>query len=146
MENGNDRWSVHFAGALKVLASAGGMENFASHYPHMKLMLAETLHFETMQVLLVPVPINRSKHASRRGVETLCYNPGVRKAFFVTCPLRLMEAVYDLGVCAQSIFRGHGTLSTADAYTREQILSDVLRFQPEEGSQNVQENYYSREL
>ncbi|CAO2648291.1 Nn.00g075580.m01.CDS01 [Neocucurbitaria sp. VM-36] len=147
MENGNGRWGVHFAGGLKVLASSGGMENFASHYPHMKSLLAQTLYFETMQALLVPIPTEQSNIASRKGIQTLCYDLKVRKVFFATCPLRLMEAVYDMGSCAQNIFRAHGMLSTADVYKREWILSAVLDFSPEEGTRDVQENYYSdREL
>lgn len=147
MENGTSRWSVHFAGALKLLEASGGMENFATHFPHLKLMLAETLHFETMHVLLLPIPPEGSKVASRRAVETLSYDPSVRKAFFILCPLRLMLAVYDMGLCAQNIFRARGTPSVADIYKREWILSDVLHFRPEEATQNVKETYYShREL
>ncbi|KAJ4369656.1 hypothetical protein N0V83_005418 [Neocucurbitaria cava] len=113
----------------------------------MKPVLAQTLHFETMQALLMPVPTERSSTTSRKGIKTLCYDSGVRKVFYVTCPLRLMEAIHDITLCAQNIFRAHGMLSAADVYKREWILSDVLGFRPEEATQNVKENYYStREL
>lgn len=142
MENGKSRWSVHFTAALKLLDSSGGTENFALHYPHLKLILAETVHFETMLVLLLPVSLEVSRTTTRKGIKTLCYNPEVRKAFSITCPLRLMLAVYDIGECAQNIFRAHGSPSMADVYQREWILSDVLQFRPEEGVQNTKETYY----
>jgi hypothetical protein len=44
--------------------------------------------------------------------------------------------------CAQNIYRAQDRPSAADVYTREWILSDVLRFQPDEGTEVIRETYY----
>jgi hypothetical protein len=143
IEHGIDRWNTHFSGALKLLASSGGMEKFASYYPHLKLPLSATLHFETMLVVLSPVSIDAPKLASRHGLKSLCFDPKIRENFFVTCPLRLIRAIHDTAVCTQNILKAHDRPSAADSYTREWILSDVLRFRPEEGTEDIKKTYYS---
>jgi hypothetical protein len=123
------------------------MEEFVSQYPHLKLMLAFTLHLETMHVALWPVSPDILKHSSRDGLGMICFDPAVRRAHFIPCPQFLVEVVYDLGVCAQTMLRSHGVLSAADAYARECILSDVLQWQPEEGVRDLKETYFpDREL
>ncbi|KAF2826500.1 hypothetical protein CC86DRAFT_406762 [Ophiobolus disseminans] len=143
IEHGVGRWSTHFLGALKILASSAGLEHFASYYPHLRLQLATTSQFETMHVILSPMSIEGPRQASRNGLKTICFDPGVRKSFFVASPLPLMRAVYDMAVCARNIFQGHGVPSAADIYTREWILSDILRYRPDEGAQDIQNTYYS---
>jgi hypothetical protein len=127
---------------MKLIISAGGIENFASRYPHMKVLLAVFLHFENMHVALSPIPTEGVKLSSRSGAKAICFDPIVKKVFFTICPLSLMNPIYDMAVCAQNIHRAHGMLSEADMYTREWILSDVLRFRPEEGTQHVRNTYF----
>jgi len=136
------RWSIHFLGALKILASSAGMEHFASFYPHLRLQLAGISQFETMHVVLSPMSIEAPRQASRNGLKAICFDPKIRECFFVASPLPLMRAMYDMAVCARNIFHSRGHPSAADVYTREWILSDILRFQPHEGTQDVQKTYY----
>lgn len=143
IEHGVGRWVTHFLGALKILASSAGMEHFASFYPHLKLQLARTSQFETMHVLLSPMSIEVPRQASRNGLKSICFDPKVRESLFLAIPLPLMRAVYDTAVCARNIFQGNEHPSAADVYTREWILSDILRFRPEEGVEDIQNTYYT---
>ncbi|KAH7073583.1 hypothetical protein BKA63DRAFT_36278 [Paraphoma chrysanthemicola] len=142
IENRGIRWSTHFRGALKLLASSGGMEHFASYYPHLRLQLARYSLCETMHFILSPRSIEEPRYASRNGLKTICFDPKVRESFFVASPLRLMRAAYDTEVCARTIAQSQDRPSAADVYTREWILADVLRFQPEEGTEDVRKTYF----
>jgi hypothetical protein len=129
-------------GAFRILALSAGMEHFALYYPHLRLQLARISHFETMHVILSPMSIEGPRQASRNDLKSICFDPKIRQSFFTVSPLPLMRAVYDMAVCAHNVFQGHGRPSAADMYTREWILSDVLRFQPEDGVRDIQETYY----
>ncbi|KAF1964852.1 hypothetical protein BU23DRAFT_604551 [Bimuria novae-zelandiae CBS 107.79] len=141
MEYGNCRWDIHFLGAMDVMATFGGIERFATHHPHLRLLLAQKSYFETMCLVLSPIPLTKPKQASRRVVETLCYDPDVRRAYFISFPPRLTLIVYDIGVCAQNIFFNDWT-AIAKGYGRDKILADVLSFQPEDGVRSFRETYY----
>ncbi|KAF1829054.1 hypothetical protein BDW02DRAFT_185015 [Decorospora gaudefroyi] len=143
IENGVGRWRVHFTGALELLSSSGGPESLALHHPHLKPLLAQTLQIQTTSQLLLPLTSEGSWHVSRKGLATLCKDPEVRRAYFMPCPPRLMLAIYDLGVCAKTIFDAQGIPTMADVYSREWILSDVLHFQAEEGLQMIKETHRS---
>jgi hypothetical protein len=99
--------------------------------------LCETLHF-----ILSPRSIKEPRYASRNGLKTICFDPKVRESFFVPSPLRLMRAAYDTEVCARTIAQAHDRPSAAEVYTREWILADVLRFQPEEGTEDIRTTYF----
>jgi hypothetical protein len=142
IEYGVGRGMTHFHGALKVLASSAGMEHFAFHYPHLKLQLARTAQFETMNMILSPISIECPRQASRNGLESICFDPRIRQSFFMATPLPLIRAVYDMVVCARVIFQGHGRPLAPDVYTRECILSDILRFKPIEGVKDIQKTCY----
>jgi hypothetical protein len=141
MEYGNHRWDIHFLGAMDVMATFGGIERFATHHPHLRLLLAQKSYFETVCLVLSPIPLTKPKQASRQVVETLCYDPDVRRAYFISFPPRLTLTVYDIGVCAQNIFL-NGPMAIAKGYGRDKILSDVLSFRPEDGVRNFRETYY----
>lgn len=117
------------------------MEEFAFHYPHLRLMLAFTLHLETMYVALWPVSPQNLKESSRGGIKTICFDPAVRRAHFTPCPQSLVEALYDIRVCAQNMLGSYGVISAADTYTRECILSNVLQWHPEEGVRDLEMSY-----
>jgi hypothetical protein len=57
-------------------------------------------------------------------------------------PLPLIRAVYDMVVCARVIFQGNGRPSASDVCIREWILSDILRFKPNEGVKDIQKTCY----
>lgn len=142
IEYGVGRGMTHFHGALKILASSAGMEHFASYYPHLKLQLARTSQFETMNVILSPISVECSRQASRNGLESICFDPRIRQSFFMATPLPLIRAVYDMVVCARVIFQNHGRPSASDVYTRELILSDIVRFKLNEGVKDIQKTCY----
>jgi hypothetical protein len=142
MEHGTNRKNVHMAGAMSVVASFGGIENFAVCYPHLRLILAQKAHFETMHLVLSRVPITKPKQASRRALEALCYDPYVRRAYFISSPPRLTLAVYDMGVCARSLLGDDKHISVSDMHAREGTLSAVLYFQLEEGVNDLKETYF----
>lgn len=146
IEHGVDRWKTHFSGTLQLLASSGGMEYFASCYPHLRLQLASISHFETMHVVLSPASIEEPKRTSRNSLKSICFDSKVRESFFSASPLPLMRAVYDMAVCGRNIFQGQERPSAADVYTREWILSDILRFRPEESVEDIQRTYYSDKI
>lgn len=142
MEHGSNRWDIHFLGAMNVIDSFGGIEDFASRYPHLRLILAQKSHFETMYLILSPLPATRPKQASRRAVEELCYDPNVRRSYFVSSPSQLTLALYDMGVCTRNVLGNTSQISVADMYQRDKILSDVLRFQSQDGVKDLSETYY----
>ena len=142
MEYGTNRWDIHFSGAMDAINSFGGIRSFATRYPHLRLILAQKAHFETMYLILSHIPITKPKQASRRAVETLCYDSHVRRAYFISSPPRLTLAVYDLGLCARSVLGSGNYITVADMHKRDKILSDVLSFQPEEGVKDLIETYY----
>ncbi len=143
MENGFSRWQIHCAGALKLLQSTGDPADFASDYPHLKPSLALTFYCRTMSFLFSPIVVADSEQATRKGIDSICFDPEVRQAFFIPCPRRLLLDIYDMKECALNIARAHGSLSLADVYTREWILADVLHFEPENGTCDIKENYFS---
>ena len=127
---------------MNVINSFGGIRSFATCYPHLRLILAQKAHFETMYLVLSHLPITKPKQASRRAVEALCYDPHVRRAYFISSPPRLTLAVYDLGLCARSVLGNGNYIAVSDMHKRDRILSDVLFFRPEEGVQDLIETYY----
>lgn len=146
IEHGVARWATHFQGALNILASSANMEYFASMYPHLKLQLAKISQFETMHVVLSPMSIEGPRQASRNGLESICFDHKVRQSLFQPTPLPLMRAIYDMAMCARNIFQGPECPSPADIYTRERILSDIIRFKPEDGVEDIQKTYYSNTI
>jgi hypothetical protein len=82
------------------------------------------------------------KLVSRNHIRGFCFDPQIRRRYFIPCPLRLFQALHDTTECAQIIYRAQDRPSAADVYTREWILSDVLRFQPDEGAEVIRETYY----
>ena len=118
---------------MDVIASFGGIESFATLYPHLRLILAQKSHFETMYPVLSHAAITKAKQASRRTIEALCYDPYVRRAYFIPSPPRLTLAVYDMGVCARHVLADRNHISVINMYERDRVLSDVLFYRPEEG-------------
>jgi hypothetical protein len=134
---------THFAGAINLINSSGGIEQFISYYPHLKLQLLGTSQMQTMLVILDPTSFEQLELVSRRGLKALCSDPKIKESYFIPSPLSLFFATYDTAGCARNIFEAHGRVSPADAYTRERILSDVLGFRPEEGTEEIRKTYYS---
>lgn len=142
VEHGVGRWRTHFQGAIKLLQSSGGIDNFALHYPRLRVSIADILRFETMHVLLLPVAWQQPKNYSKSWIRTICYDPVVRQRAFFPCPLHLMRAMYDLSECAYNIYQTQNVPSSAEIYTREWILSDVLLYQPLQSVQDLKDTYY----
>jgi hypothetical protein len=86
------------------------------------------------------------KLVSRNHIGSFCFDPEVRRRFFVPCPLRLFQTLHDTIDCAQNIYRAQDWPSAADVYTREWILSDVLRFRADEGTEDVRQTYYVNQV
>jgi hypothetical protein len=144
MEHGANNQDFHISGAMNVVASFGGIENFDAHHPHLRLILAQNSHFETMHLVLSHIPITKATQTSRRMIEALCYDPYVRRAYCISSPPRLTLVVYDMGVLARRLFNNSTAISVADMYLRDGILSDVLFFPLEEGIRCLQETYSDR--
>jgi hypothetical protein len=143
IEHGTNEWSTHFNGAIKLLNLSGGVERFTFFYPHLKPLLAGTSHFHIMLTIVSPDCFERLDLLSRYEVETVCYDADTRRRCFSPSPRRLLRAVQDTARCARNIIQAHDHLSVADVYTREWILSDVLRFQPSEGTTDIRETFHS---
>ncbi|KAF2267582.1 hypothetical protein CC78DRAFT_541535 [Lojkania enalia] len=141
-EQGMARWIVHFLGSTNIMASFGGMETLAMHYPHLRLSLAHVVHLETFWILLSPVPVTRAKQASRKALDLLCNAPEVKHKFFTPCPMPLTLAIWDIGDLASKLLGFNHPITHADLYQRDQILLDVLSYRPEEGCNSVKEFYY----
>jgi hypothetical protein len=134
---------THFSGAIKLINSSGGMEQFASSYPHLKLQLLGTAQMQIMLVVLNSTSFDNLELVSRRSLTHLCSDPGIKGLYFIPSPLRLFFATYDTAGCARNIFQAYGRVSAADAFTRERILSDVLSFNPEESTEDTRNTHYS---
>jgi hypothetical protein len=132
-----DRWSTHHSGGLKLIALHGGVDRFVSYYPHLRVVLAGIVQMQVVLTLLSPTSVECLDIVERHEIKTLCFDPKIREAYMAPCPLRLLNAMYDMASCTRNMLRGYGAPSAADAYTREWILSDVLHFQPEEGTEDV---------
>jgi hypothetical protein len=133
---------THFGGAIKLINSSGGIERFGSCFPHLTLHLIATSQMHTMLIVLDPTSLERIELVSRRGLKALLFEPGFRKSYFIPTPIRLLLAIYDTAECVRNIFQSYGRVSTADAFTRELILSDILGFQPEESTEETRKTYY----
>jgi hypothetical protein len=90
--------------------------------------------------LLSPTSSECLDIVERHEIKNLCFDPKMLKAYMSPCPLSLLNAMYDMASCTRNILMGFGAPSAADAYTREWILSDVLRFQPEEGTEDIKKS------
>jgi hypothetical protein len=132
-----DRWSTHRSGALKLIALHGGIDRFASYYPHLKLVLAGITQTQVVLTLLSPTSFECLDLVKRHDLKPLCFEPKIREEYLAPCPLRLLNSIYDMASCTRNMLMGYGAPSAADAYTREWILSDVLHFQPEEGVEDI---------
>jgi hypothetical protein len=142
MEHSTTKWDVHFLGAMNVIASFGGFDKFAASYPHLRLILAQNSHFETMHLILSPISITTAKQASRQVTRALCYDTAVSRAYFISSPPRLTLALYDIGVCARRILSHKSPITVTDGNERDNILLEVLSFQPEEGIEALLETYF----
>lgn len=100
-----------------------------------------------MQVMLVTInaaPLEFVDLISRNDLKNICFDPKIRKGYFLSIPLRLLNANYDMAVCAKNLFANYDHRpSVADVYSREWVLADVLRFSPEDGMPDVQNYMYS---
>jgi hypothetical protein len=143
IECGTENLMTHFDGAIKLINSAGGMEQLASSYPHLKLQLLGTAQMQIMLVILNSTSFDSLELVSRRSLTALYSDPAVRESYFIPSPLRLFFATYDTVGCARNIFQAYGRVSAADAFTRERILSDVLGSDPEESTEDIRKTYYS---
>jgi hypothetical protein len=133
---------THFGGAIKLINSSGGIERFVSSFPHLKPQLLGTSHLHIMLNTLYPTSFERVGLVSRGGMKALLADPS-RDSYFIPTPSRLLYAIHDTAKCVRNIFQSHGQVSAVDAYTRECILSDILDFQPEEGTEDTRKTYYS---
>jgi hypothetical protein len=141
VEAGTDNLMTHFGGAIKLINSSGGIERFVSCYPHLKPQLLGTSHLHIMLIALYPTSFERVGLVSRGGMKALLAGPS-RETYFIPTPSRLLYAIHDTAECVRNIFQSHGYVSAAAAYTRECILSDILGFQPEEGTEDTRKTYY----
>lgn len=92
-----------------------------------------------MWIILSHIPLTKQKQASRRGLEMLCHSSLAKSKIFNPCPTPLTLAVWDIGACAQRVFGN--PISFTEMHKREQILLDVLAFQPEDGTAAVLDDY-----
>lgn len=73
----------------------------------------------------------------------LSHAPLAKQKVFNPCPTPLSLAIWDIGSCAQGIFATGSPISFTDMHKREQILSDILSFQPKEGAKAFREEYFT---
>jgi hypothetical protein len=106
-------------------------------------MLSGTSQFHVMLTVVSPDGFERLDLLTRHELEALCFDANTRRQCFTPTPRRLLHAIQDTGRCVRNITEAHDRLSVADVYTREWILSDVLRFQPSEGTTDIKETFYS---
>jgi hypothetical protein len=122
----------------------GGLKRFASYYPHLKALLAAITQMQIMLITINAAPLEFVDLISRHDLKSICFDPKIRRGYFLSIPLRLLIANYDMAVCARSIFSNYDHRpSIPDVYTREWILSDVLRFTPEDGMSDVRNYMYT---
>ncbi|KAF2688724.1 hypothetical protein K458DRAFT_151697 [Lentithecium fluviatile CBS 122367] len=141
-EHGMSRWMVHTLGSMNVMSSLGGIESLSYYYPHLQAPFFHVSHFETMWIVLSHVPITKPKQATRRALEILSHASLTNRKGFNPCPIPLTLAIWDVGACSQSIFGSGNPISFNDMHKREQILLDVLSFQPRVGSQAAADEYH----
>ncbi|KAF1961084.1 hypothetical protein CC80DRAFT_229743 [Byssothecium circinans] len=138
-EHGMNRWKVHTLGSMHVMSSFGGIENLAFHYPHLQVPFFHVAHFETMWGILSHVPITKPKQITRTALEVLCHSDLVKRKIFNPCPTTLTLALWDVGTCAQTVHGRNHPITFTDMHKREQILLEVLSFQPEDATKSLKD-------
>jgi len=71
----------------------------------------------------------------------LCHSPLTKGKVFNPCPVPLTLAIWDVGACAQKVLGSGNPITFTDQHKREQVLLDVLSFQPRDGSQAFHDEY-----
>ncbi|KAF2710769.1 hypothetical protein K504DRAFT_465825 [Pleomassaria siparia CBS 279.74] len=132
LEHGMDRWIVHFSGSMNIMRSLGGIDNLIGYYPSLELPLTGIAFFETFWIVLSHDPTTTTKTASREAVAKLCHRSSQKQRFYNPCPMPLMLAVWDIGTLSSRILQTRDAITFGDMHKRDQVLTNVLSFQPDE--------------
>ena len=116
---------------MNVVQAFGGIDNLIRYYPSIELPLAHEAYFETIWIVISHAPLTRPKVASREAVEMLCRTTYLKRRFYIPCPIALLLNLWDIGSLAAAFLQSPDGITIEDAYSREQLLLNLLSFQPE---------------
>jgi hypothetical protein len=123
--------------ALSILTSPYLPSGAFGNGKSLNLTFRASLTYKQMLGILFHTPFTKPKQISRTALEMLCCADPVKKRTFNPCPTPLTLAIWDVGAFVQKTFGNGQPIAAMEMYKRDQILFEVLAFDPQAASKDL---------